>query len=102
VLVEFDKRKRIHWPLARVIELIPGRDGVERVVKLKTATGGLTRPIQRIYPLEIPNNVREEDPVIKKAKEERFPEIKVELDPINPVTVNRSGRLVKLPLRFME
>ena len=32
---------------------IPGRDGEVRLVKLRTASGVLLRPIQWVYPLEI-------------------------------------------------
>ncbi|GFS69097.1 DUF5641 domain-containing protein [Nephila pilipes] len=46
-------KKRLFWPLAKIIELIPGRDGKIRTVKLKTQQGTVLRPIQRIYPLEI-------------------------------------------------
>lgn len=53
VLVGDDNRKRIDWPLARVIRTIPGRDDVIRVCVLKTKNGELTRPIQRLYPLEV-------------------------------------------------
>ena len=53
VLIGDDNRKRIDWPLARVIKLIEGRDGNVRVCELKTKNGILTRPIQRIYPLEV-------------------------------------------------
>lgn len=45
--------KRLNWPLGRIIEIFPGRDGKVRVVKLKTATGYLTRPVQRLYHLEL-------------------------------------------------
>ncbi|GFS97239.1 uncharacterized protein NPIL_72611 [Nephila pilipes] len=48
-----DNKKRLFWPLAKIIELIPGRDGKIRTVKLKTQHGTVLRPIQRIYPLEI-------------------------------------------------
>ena len=53
VLVHSDNVKRLDWPLARVIELITGKDGKVRVVRLRTTDGELVRPIQRIYPLEI-------------------------------------------------
>jgi hypothetical protein len=52
VLIGSDNTRRLDWPLARILECIPGRDGIVRVVKMKTATGEFTRPIQRIYPLE--------------------------------------------------
>ncbi|XP_054282052.1 uncharacterized protein LOC128999514 [Macrosteles quadrilineatus] len=53
VLIGDDNIKRINWPLALVLETIRGKDGVCRVAKLKTAKGELTRPIQRLYPIEI-------------------------------------------------
>lgn len=39
------------WNLARVIEPLPGPDGVVRVVRLKTGTTTLVRPVHRIVPL---------------------------------------------------
>ncbi|GFT54286.1 DUF5641 domain-containing protein [Nephila pilipes] len=53
VLIGDDNKKRLFWPLAKIIELIPGRDGKIHTVKLKTQHGTVLRPIQRIYPLEI-------------------------------------------------
>ncbi|GBM08755.1 hypothetical protein AVEN_149072-1 [Araneus ventricosus] len=56
VLVGDDNKKRLFWVLAKIIELIPGRDGKIRTVKLKTPHGTVLRPIQRIYPLKIYSN----------------------------------------------
>jgi hypothetical protein len=54
VLVQADNVKRVNWPLARVIQLLPGRDDTVRVVKVKLASGKeVLRPVQRIYPLEM-------------------------------------------------
>jgi hypothetical protein len=53
VLIGTENSKRTAWPLAVVEELIPGRHGKVRLVKLRTASGILLRPVQRIYPLEI-------------------------------------------------
>jgi hypothetical protein len=53
VLLGVENTKRIDWPLAVVEELIPGRDGEVQLVKLRTASGVLLRPIQRVYPLEL-------------------------------------------------
>ncbi|XP_035223775.1 uncharacterized protein LOC118196434 [Stegodyphus dumicola] len=52
VLIETPE-KRIKWPLGKIITLIPGNDGVVRLVKLRTKSGEILRPIQRIYPLEV-------------------------------------------------
>ncbi|GFX81220.1 uncharacterized protein TNCV_1828571 [Trichonephila clavipes] len=56
VLVGNDSKKRINWPLAMIVELVPGRDGNVRIVKVKTQTGVFLRPIQRIFPLESDSN----------------------------------------------
>ena len=53
VCLGVENSKWLEWPLAVVEELIPGRDGEVRLVKLRTASGVLLRPIQRVYPLEI-------------------------------------------------
>ncbi|UYV74622.1 hypothetical protein LAZ67_12000313, partial [Cordylochernes scorpioides] len=53
VLVGMDNKKRNFWPLAVIEEILFGRDGVNRLVKVKTAVGTFLRLIQKIYPLEI-------------------------------------------------
>ena len=53
VLVGTDDKRRLLWPLAKIIELIPGRDGALRLAKVKTQHGVLLRPLQRLYPLEM-------------------------------------------------
>ncbi|GBO02493.1 hypothetical protein AVEN_70402-1 [Araneus ventricosus] len=52
VLIE-STAKRINWPLGKVVQLIEGKDGVVRLVKIRTKQGDLLRPIQRLYPLEV-------------------------------------------------
>jgi hypothetical protein len=47
-----ENSKRKDWPLA-VAELIPVREGKVRLVKLKTASGVILRPNQKVYALEI-------------------------------------------------
>ncbi|XP_071648478.1 uncharacterized protein [Temnothorax longispinosus] len=53
VFIGSDQQKRLDWPLGKIIQVFPGQDGKVRVVKLKTATGELVRPVQRLYPLEL-------------------------------------------------
>lgn len=52
VLIGSDFKKRIAWPLGRVIQLHPGRDGHTRVVRLQTFKGEIVRPVQSLYLLE--------------------------------------------------
>lgn len=57
VLVGMDNKKRIVWPMARVIEELPGQDGNLRLVRLAISKNGIPktmiRPLQRLYPLEV-------------------------------------------------
>ena len=39
------------WPLARVVEIHPGRDGKVCVVTVETAKGRYTSPIVKVVPL---------------------------------------------------
>ncbi|UYV82208.1 hypothetical protein LAZ67_21001338, partial [Cordylochernes scorpioides] len=38
VLIGQESLMRLHWPLARIIQLYPGKDGLVRVVKVKTSS----------------------------------------------------------------
>ncbi|GFY30608.1 DUF5641 domain-containing protein [Trichonephila clavipes] len=54
VLTGNDNKKRLSWPIAKIIELIPGRDGEIRTVRLKTQHGTVIRPLSSlIFPLEV-------------------------------------------------
>ncbi|XP_042910984.1 uncharacterized protein [Parasteatoda tepidariorum] len=74
VLIECDKR-RLDWPMGRVVEVFPGKDNSVRVVKLKTGKGELIRPVQRLHPLELDftNEIFNREPFkqvkIKKTKD---------------------------------
>jgi len=37
------------WILARIVETHPGPDGLVRAVKLKTSTGDMTQPINKLH-----------------------------------------------------
>uniref|UniRef100_A0ABD2X9A7 Integrase catalytic domain-containing protein n=1 Tax=Trichogramma kaykai TaxID=54128 RepID=A0ABD2X9A7_9HYME len=112
VLVANDNTKRLDWPLARVIDLVKGRDGIVRVAKVKTATGELMRPVQRLLVLEesdpiddkeqiadqdltpitqssddSPPTVSDNQPIILEEKQQQF---------------TRSGRSIKKPIRFKD
>ncbi|XP_076290996.1 uncharacterized protein LOC143214168 [Lasioglossum baleicum] len=114
VFVEKESVKRLDWPLARVKRVFVGKDDNVRVVRLVTAEGEMTRPIQRIYPLEIKGNEsmsNVNDVLIERYK--RAPrneplgdvcEMNNEHDGNNANTeqgyVTRSGRKIVRPDRF--
>lgn len=52
VLVEADNLKRLEWPLGVIEELLPGKDGRTRVVRVRTKNGVIMRTVQRLVPLE--------------------------------------------------
>ncbi len=54
VIVGQENKKRIEWPIGKISEVFPGKDGIIRTVKVKTTEGVLLRPLQRIYPMEVP------------------------------------------------
>lgn len=57
VLIHSDQQKKVMWPLGRICELYSSKDGGKRVARVKTSTGELIRPLQRLYPLEGVNHV---------------------------------------------
>ena len=53
VLITDERFPPSKWPLARVIALHPGKDGLTRVVTLRTATTSLVRPIAKLAVLNV-------------------------------------------------
>ncbi|GFW58936.1 integrase catalytic domain-containing protein [Trichonephila clavipes] len=101
VLIGNDNKKRLSWPIAKIIELIPGRDEEIRTVRLKTQHGTVIRPVQRIFPLEVQaiansdKELKEESISVKSTKPEKVLNT-------NDAIVKKytsSGRLVKEPKR---
>ncbi|GFT12853.1 DUF5641 domain-containing protein [Nephila pilipes] len=72
VLIGKDNQKRINWPLGRVIQIIPGKEKISRLVRLRTAHGEMLRPIQRVFLLEITCQMAEEVEV-KVQREQAVP-----------------------------
>jgi len=53
VLVGYNNKKRLNWPLGLGVFLFSGSDSCVQVVRVKTAIGELTRPVQHVFPLVI-------------------------------------------------
>ena len=53
VLVGDTGAPRLMWPLGKVQRVFPGRDGVVRAAEVKLKSGVVTRPLQKLYKLEI-------------------------------------------------
>ncbi|XP_025270370.1 uncharacterized protein LOC112639710 [Camponotus floridanus] len=48
------------WPLARIESVYPGGDGHTRVVRVRTSTGNLTRPVTKLVLLPVSSGARED------------------------------------------
>ncbi|XP_062560004.1 uncharacterized protein LOC134224610 [Armigeres subalbatus] len=53
VLLKEENIPPYHWPTARILEIHPGKDGITRVVTIKTPTGIYTRPVSKLCILPI-------------------------------------------------
>lgn len=55
VSVHEDNTQRQMWRLGTIMEQLPGRDGNFRSARVRVMSGGqeITRPLQRLYPLEV-------------------------------------------------
>ncbi|XP_011861147.1 PREDICTED: uncharacterized protein LOC105558193 [Vollenhovia emeryi] len=54
VLVVDERYPPSKWPLGRIVKTHPGKDGLTRVVSIRTQTSLLKRPVVKICPLPIP------------------------------------------------
>ncbi|XP_055932015.1 uncharacterized protein LOC129962291 [Argiope bruennichi] len=98
VMIEEPSKKRVYWPLGKVISLLPGRDGKVRTLKLKFKNSELIRPIQRVYPLEVPfiNEIVKIDGVPTSSVKEN----ELTNNAVIRNKITKSGRLVKIPERL--
>lgn len=88
--------QRINWPLAKISEIYPGKDGVVRVVQLKTKYGTLLRPVQKVYPLEL--NILMDDE-LRKAVSTEIGLTEQDSDCASS-TVSKYGRHIRPPKRL--
>ncbi|GIY95298.1 hypothetical protein CEXT_564171 [Caerostris extrusa] len=54
--------------MGKIEKIYSSRDGASRVVQVRTSSGCLTRPIQKLYPLEVSTSG---DPVLTRITENR-------------------------------
>ncbi|XP_033241627.1 uncharacterized protein [Drosophila pseudoobscura] len=62
VLVKDENFPPLKWPLARILELIPGADGVSRVALIRMATGVSRRALAKLCLLPLRDEVKGMDP----------------------------------------
>lgn len=97
VLIREDNCPRLQWPLARVVRLLPGRDGLVRTVELKTAKGTFVRPIQRVHAYELD---RDDDFFLGETIKDKSNPNETMIDKVRPVLVTKRGRIVKPTTRL--
>lgn len=108
MLVREDNSPRLQWPLGVIVELFPGKDGIIRSVKVKTAKGVISRPVQKLHNLELSS--AGEDATTDEAHSplpptDAFPAYAQGSDEAHSMTpsstyVSRTGRIVKPPQRL--
>ena len=98
VLIGSDNLKRLLWPLGKILEFCPGKDGAHRVALLKTAKGKYTRPVQRLYPLEVFSTSDEAESISKCLESEILPLTEnMCIKDNNDIKFTRKGRKIKIP-----
>ena len=56
VSLKEDRTFACHWPLAKILQVFPGKDGVVRVAQVKTLTGIVKRPVVKLALLHRDDN----------------------------------------------
>jgi hypothetical protein len=82
VLIEGEVRGTAFWSIVKVMEVFPARDGCVSLVRLQTRLGEVTRPVQRVYHLEVRTPV-----VVTAEKEPQTMEVKKPNSPVLRKTV---------------
>ena len=49
----------MQWKMGKIISLKQKSDGIIRSVELETTNGNITRPITKLYPLEVQKDIYE-------------------------------------------
>ena len=98
VLVESDNKKRVLWPLGRIMSTIPGVDGEHRLAKIKLADKIIVRPYQRLHLLEAAFTT-DEDPATDHNSVESVISEKTE-NQSEKLQFSTRGRMIKKPSKL--
>ena len=114
VLVGDDREKRLNWKMGVVRQLIIGRDGRCRAAIVQVKSGLLTRPVRKLYKLELcaesvnllpiscaPENADKDDVILDSEVEMTDREEEVECEVSLPQKTRR-GRGIVRPSRFKD
>ena len=67
MILVHDDFPRTTWKMAVIEDLIVGQDGLTRAAMIRTANGTTSRPITRLYPLEV--TAEQDDHTVEGTKE---------------------------------
>ena len=103
-LISEENVTRPNWPLGRIIEAIPSKDGLIRTYKLKTNSAVLSRPAQRLHLLEKcgddRDNINDEQRDVSTAIRQTRRGGQDVPAPDGHARLSKRDRLIKVPLRY--
>ena len=115
VLVADDREKRLNWKMGVVRQLIIGRDGRCRAASVQVKSSLLTRPVRKLYKLELcaesvnlppitsPPENTDKDDVILDSEDEVTDGGEEEAEcEVSPPQKTRRGRVIVRPSRFKD
>ena len=62
IIIKEDQTFACNWPLARVLQTFPGKDGLVRVALIRTSSGDFKRPVAKLALLHRPSQPSQEVP----------------------------------------
>ena len=99
VVFVMDGGRKQFWRMARVVQLLPGRDGKHRVAMIDTGSATTLRPIKKLVPMEVVSKPEVEDGSTDNppapTQQQVFPEVQT-----SPVTRRTRTRVVHAPSRL--
>jgi len=101
VFVGADDRIMLQWPMPRIVDLLPGRDGVVRTANVKIQIGILVRLAQRLFPTEEELGVARGQSV-KPDDLCNFSQSQSVVRDSGTAVYTRSGRRVTRPRRYED
>ena len=94
-----DGGRKQFWRMARVVQLLPGRDGQHRVAMIDTGGATTLRPIKKLVPMEVVSKPDDEDGSTDNppapTQQQVVPEVQT-----SPVTRRTRTRVVHAPSRL--
>ena len=72
IVIVHDDKPRLQWRLAVVEDIIKGRDNLVRAAHIRMGNYKTTRPIVKLYPLEVTTTLDADSPMISDDTSQRL------------------------------